>query len=135
VVNTLPVGRDVLLGSTFEAVVGALYLDAGIEAVNGFVHPLLEDAKGFILEEIHDPKSRLQEWAQAEKMGTPQYVTVGSSGPDHAKTFEVEVRLQGLTYGRGHGSSQNIAAHCRPTVGRWVSLSNRLPTKSYMPPV
>lgn len=102
--------RDVLLASTFEALIGALYLDAGIEAVDAFVRPLLEDAKGFILDEIHDPKSRLQEWAQAEKMGTPQYVTVGSSGPDHAKMFEVEVRIQGLTYGRGHGSSKNIAA-------------------------
>ena len=102
--------RDVLLASTFEALIGALYLDAGIEAVDAFVHPMLEDAKGFILDEIHDPKSRLQEWAQAEKMGTPQYVTVGSSGPDHAKMFEVEVRIQGLTYGRGHGSSKNIAA-------------------------
>jgi len=102
--------RDVLLGSTFEALIGALYLDAGIEAVDAFVRPMLEDAKGFILDEIHDPKSRLQEWAQAEKMGTPQYTTVGSSGPDHAKMFEVEVRIQGLTYGRGHGSSKNIAA-------------------------
>jgi ribonuclease-3 len=43
-------------------------------------------------------------------MGTPQYVTVGSSGPDHAKVFEVEVRIQGLTYGRGHGSSKQVAA-------------------------
>ena len=102
--------RDVLLASTFEALIGALYLDAGIEAVDAFVRPLLEDAKGFILDEIHDPKSRLQEWAQAEKMGTPQYVTVGASGPDHAKMFEVEVRIQGLTYGRGQGSSKNIAA-------------------------
>lgn len=102
--------RDGLLGSAFEALIGALYLDSGLDAVNAFVRPLLEDAKGFILDEIHDPKSRLQEWAQAEKMGTPQYVTVASSGPDHAKTFEVEVRIQGLVYGRGHGSSKQIAA-------------------------
>ena len=102
--------RDVLLASTFEALIGALYLDAGLKAVDAFVRPLLEDAEGFILDEIHDPKSRLQEWAQAEKMGTPQYVTVGSSGPDHARMFEVEVRIRGLTYGRGYGSSKNIAA-------------------------
>lgn len=102
--------RDGLLGSAFEALIGALYLDKGIEAVAAFVHPLLEEAKGFILAEIHDPKSRLQEWAQAEKLGTPQYVTIGSSGPDHAKTFEVEVRIQGKTYGKAHGSSKQIAA-------------------------
>ncbi len=102
--------RDGLLGSLFEALIGALYLDAGLSAVEAFVDPLLEESQEFVLYEIHDPKSRLQEWAQSEKLGTPQYVTVGSSGPDHAKVFEVEVRIQGLTYGRGHGSSKQVAA-------------------------
>ena len=102
--------RDGLLGSLFEALIGALYLDAGLAAVEAFVHPLLDASQEFVLDEIHDPKSQLQEWAQAEKMGTPQYVTIGSHGPDHAKVFEVEVRIQGLTYGRGHGSSKQIAA-------------------------
>lgn len=102
--------RDGLLGSLFEALIGALYLDAGLPAVEAFVYPLLNEAQEFVLDEIHDPKSRLQEWAQAEKLGTPQYVTVSSSGPDHAKVFEVEVRIQSLTYGRGHGSSKQVAA-------------------------
>jgi ribonuclease III len=102
--------RDGLLGSLFEAVVGALFLDAGLGAVETFVAPLLEEAYEFILDEIHDPKSQLQEWAQSEKLGTPQYVTVSSSGPDHAKVFEVEVRIQGMAYGRGHGSSKHVAA-------------------------
>lgn len=102
--------RDGLLGSLFEAVIGALYLDGGLEAVQRFVSPLLEEAQEFILEEIHDPKSHLQEWAQAQKMGTPQYVTIGSSGPDHAKVFEVEVRIQGVVYGLGQGSSKQVAA-------------------------
>jgi ribonuclease-3 len=102
--------RDVLLGSAFEALIGALYLDSDLEAVEAFVHPLLDESQEFILNELHDPKSRLQEWAQAEKLGTPQYVTVGSSGPDHAKVFEVEVRIQGATYGRGQGSSKQVAA-------------------------
>lgn len=102
--------RDGLLGSLFEALVGALYLDAGLAAVEAFVHPLLDESQEFILDEIQDPKSRLQEWAQSEKLGTPQYVTLGSTGPDHAKVFEVEVRIQGLTYGRGHGSSKQVAA-------------------------
>lgn len=102
--------RDGLLGSLFEALIGALYLDAGLAAVEAFVSPLLEDAQEFILDEIQDPKSHLQEWAQSEKLGTPQYVTLSSTGPDHAKVFEVEVRIQGLTYGRGHGSSKHVAA-------------------------
>jgi ribonuclease-3 len=77
--------RDGLLGSLFEALIGALYLDGGLRAVEIFVHPLLEEAHEFILDEIHDPKSRLQEWAQSEKMGTPQYVS-GATGR-YAKVF------------------------------------------------
>ncbi|NWG05519.1 MAG: ribonuclease III [Chloroflexi bacterium] len=102
--------RDGLLGSAFEALIGALYLDSGLGAVEAFVHPMLDQAQEYILEEIQDPKSRLQEWAQSEKLGTPQYVTVSSKGPDHAKEFEVEVRIQGVMYGRGHGSSKQVAA-------------------------
>lgn len=102
--------RDGLLGSAFEALIGALYLDSGLEAVEAFVHPMFEESQDYILEEIHDPKSVLQEWAQAEKLGAPQYVTISSVGPDHAKLFEVEVRIQGLAYGRGRGSSKHVAA-------------------------
>jgi ribonuclease III len=102
--------RDMLLGSAFEALVGALFLDAGLGAVEAFVNPMLNDVQDYILDEIQDPKSRLQEWAQAEKMGTPQYVTISAKGPDHAKEFEVEVRIQGTTYGRGYGTSKGVAA-------------------------
>lgn len=102
--------RDGLLGSAFEALIGAVYLEAGLGAVEAFVNPILDDVQGYILDEIQDPKSRLQEWAQAEKLGTPQYVTVSAKGPDHAKEFEVEVRIQGTTYGRGHGTSKGVAA-------------------------
>ncbi len=103
--------RDNLLGSTFEAVVGALYLDQGVTAVEQFMEPLLDSAKERIIQrsEIYDPKSRLQEWAQAEKLGTPQYMTVSSSGPDHAKIFEIEVRVKGTAYGRGKGPSKQVA--------------------------
>jgi len=102
--------RDLLLGSAFEALIGALFLDAGLGEVEAFVNPMLNDVQDYILDEIQDPKSRLQEWAQAEKMGTPQYVTISSKGPDHAKEFEVEVRIQGTTYGRGYGTSKGVAA-------------------------
>jgi len=102
--------RDTLLGSAFEALIGALYLDAGLGAVEAFVNPILDDVQAYILDEIQDPKSRLQEWAQAEKLGTPQYVTISAKGPDHAKEFEVEVRIKGTTYGRGHGTSKGVAA-------------------------
>jgi ribonuclease-3 len=104
--------RDGVLGSAFEAIVGALFLDAGLAAVEEFMEPLLDSVRERVImrAEIYDPKSRFQEWAQSEKLGTPNYVTVSSSGPDHAKMFEVEVRIHDTTYGRGHGPSKQVAA-------------------------
>jgi ribonuclease-3 len=104
--------RDGLLGSLCEAVIGALYLDKGLPAVQDFMEPLLESVRDRVLlrAEIYDPKSRFQEWAQFEKLGTPKYVTVSSSGPDQAKIFEVEVRIKDKFYGRGTGPSKHVAA-------------------------
>ncbi len=104
--------RDGLLGSTFEALIGALYLDGGLPKVEAFMEPLLGSVRDRVImrAEIYDPKSRFQEWAQSAKLGTPKYVTVGASGPDHAKMFEVEVRIREQTYGRGTGPSKQIAA-------------------------
>ncbi len=101
--------RDGLLGSTFEALVGALYLEAGLEAVQAFIHPLLVEVRDPILSSLQDPKSEFQEWTQAEKIGTPRYKVVSSSGPDHAKTFDVEVVIGEKTFGLGRGSSKQSA--------------------------
>lgn len=108
--------RPALLCAAFEALVGAMYLKAGISAVEAFVHPFLERSREKISdilagEKIDDPKSRLQEWTQSQeqKLGLPQYAIVNESGPDHAKTFEVEVTIQGKVYGRGRGSSKSLA--------------------------
>lgn len=103
--------RDSLLGSAFEALIGALYLDSGLGAVEVFVHPMLEDVRESILTKIHDPKSELQEWAQAQKKSTPRYRTVSMIGPDHAKEFEVVVEIDGQTVGRGRGTSKHAAEH------------------------
>ncbi len=104
--------RPILLCSTFEALVGALYLQGGIQAVQDFVHPLLESATASLLlhTTLQDPKSRLQEWSQQQKLGLPRYVTVQVDGPDHARWFEVEVHINGHCYGRGRGHSKQEAA-------------------------
>lgn len=107
--------RDALLGSLFEAVIGALYLDVGLGAVEAFVHPLLEEVRESILTRIHDPKSQLQEWVQAQKLNAPKYRTVSTTGPDHAKEFEVEVEIGGQVAGRGRGTSKHIAEHAAAT--------------------
>jgi ribonuclease-3 len=107
-------GRDrpALLCGTFEALVGALYLDAGIVAVQQVVEPMLSIAAHNILAENseRDSKSLLQEWIQARGYEHPIYRTVASYGPDHAKEFEVEVLVDGRIFGRGRGNSKQAAA-------------------------
>lgn len=104
--------RQVLLGSTFEALIGAIYLDEGMEKVQEFVEPLLEEAVRRIVagRTDQDPKSLLQEWAQSRGFGTPFYQTISASGPDHSKVFDVEVMIHGKVYGKGSGHSKQAAA-------------------------
>lgn len=103
--------RDNLLGSAFEALIGAMYLDAGLGMVDTFVNPILEEARESVLDEIHDPKSQLQEWTQSQKQGAPRYRVVGTSGPDHAVVFEMVVEVAGIVKGRGTGTSKSYAEH------------------------
>jgi ribonuclease-3 len=104
--------RDNLLCATFEAVIGAIYLDAGIQVVEAFVEPMLTEASEKVVSQVerYDPKSTLQEWAQFNKLGTPKYTTVDTSGPDHARVFTVEVHVNGKVFGRGEGTSKQTAA-------------------------
>jgi len=98
--------RESVLGSAFEALLGAIYLDSNFEKVKNFVLPFIDPSLETILEEISDPKSQLQEKVQAFKMGPIVYRVVNTSGPDHAKIYEVEVLINGVIKGRGVGSSK-----------------------------
>ena len=104
--------REVLLCAGFEALVGALYLDSGLQAVQVFLEPFLEPSADQIYSSRsdQDPKSLLQEKAQSLRLGTPTYATVGSRGPEHNKVFEVEVAVGGTIFGRGVGMSKQAAA-------------------------
>lgn len=104
--------RDALLCDTFEAIVGALYLHGDISAVRAFVVPLLEDAADDLIlqPDVYDAKSRLQEWTQAHKLGIPRYETRSADGPDHAKTFTVDVYINGKVLGTGAGPNKQAAA-------------------------
>ena len=104
--------RDSTLSSTFEAVVGALYLDQGQEAAEAFLIPFFQPELALLQTDqlTKDAKSRLQEWSQAELKETPTYATVNVSGPDHDREFTVEVRIGGTTYGVGAGKSKQQAA-------------------------
>ena len=104
--------RPALLGCTFEALIGALFIDQSLEAVQGFVEPFLEEETQNILNGNgdQDVKSLLQEWSQSQGLGAPTYRTVGAFGPDHDKIFEVEVIIGGEVAGRGEGHSKQAAA-------------------------
>lgn len=103
--------RSSVLGSTFEALIGAMYIDGEIEAVRCFLEPVLESAVKQILEENRDrdAKSHLQEYTQAKGLGTPVYRTVGMTGPDHARSYKVDVFVGELLYGHGQGPSKQAA--------------------------
>ena len=103
--------RNTLLCDVFEAFIGALFLDQGIEAVRSFINPMLEVAITEVIEQHknEDPKSQLQEWAQANSYATPKYVTKGVRGPDHAKIFEIEVKVNNKIMGNGIGKSKQSA--------------------------
>jgi ribonuclease-3 len=103
--------RDALLCATFEALIGAFYLQNDILAVQRFVHPMLENVgeNSLFQLDLQDPKSRLQEWSQGQKLGIPRYVVTQINGPDHARVFEVEVQINGQTYAAGSGHSKQLA--------------------------
>ncbi len=100
-----------LLCDTFEAVIGALYIDKGIEGVIKFISPILERTAEDVLanHKDEDPKSKLQEWAQGTGLQAPQYATRNSYGPDHSKLFEVDVYIDGKINGSGIGQSKHAA--------------------------
>ena len=104
--------RPALLCGAFEALVGALYIDSGITAVQDWVEPLLPGATDQIMaaDQGQDPKSVLQEWIQSRGFAHPIYQTIAEIGPDHAKLFEVEVLIDGKVYGQGTGGSKQSAA-------------------------
>ncbi|DAB34469.1 MAG TPA: ribonuclease III [Sulfurospirillum sp. UBA12182] len=111
-------GRDKpsLLSNAFEAVMGALYLEAGLQKVKPIVISLLEEAYPKIdLETIfQDYKTTLQEFTQANQGITPEYILENSSGPDHKKEFEVSVNIRGhriaIAKGRSKKQAQQNAA-------------------------
>jgi ribonuclease-3 len=104
--------RPALLCATFEALIGAIYLSEGYPTVEAFMQPRIQSAVEKILEDesLFDARSLLQIWAQSELGETPAYRTVGSSGPDHERTFEVIVEVGAEVQATGIGGSKQAAA-------------------------
>lgn len=104
--------RVPLLCATFEAVVGAIYLDKGLEPVRVLIEKLISAVIPDILASAahKDAKSEFQVWAQARHNVTPRYRVVGTTGPDHAKEFTVQVEVGEVVWGTGEGRSKQAAA-------------------------
>lgn len=100
-----------LLADTFEAVVGALYLDQGFEQVQKFLDLHLFPKFAQIKQQklYKDPKSELQELAQARGFEAPSYKVIQEIGPDHDKEFTVEVKINHQAMGAGVGKSKQQA--------------------------
>jgi ribonuclease-3 len=103
--------RPSLLASSFEALTGALYLDLGFEAVRDWLIDLADPE--LTLEapigSLKSPKSRLQEYTQRKTGARPDYRIVDASGPDHEKSFRIEVWVDGEVLGIGEGPSRRVA--------------------------
>jgi ribonuclease-3 len=98
--------RDSIVGNAMEALLGAVYLEAGYEPTQKFIDKLLSKRKRMV---TADHKSKLQEWAQKKYKIPPSYIVSRSFGPDHAKTFEINVVVSNEVLGSGSGKSKKEA--------------------------
>lgn len=120
-------GRDKssILADTLEAIIGAVYLDRGLDTASEFVHrlfdPLIATASG--LGAGLDWKTSLQELTASEMLGVPEY-QVDESGPDHQKTFRATVRVAGESYGLGEGRSKKEAEQ-QAAESAWKAIRDR----------
>jgi ribonuclease-3 len=112
-------GRDLdsLLANSLEAVIGAIYLDLGLDATAG----VFERLGGTPEEGAINHKGRLQELTQADAEGVPVYQVAEATGPAHRRRYRVEVRIAGVRLGEGEGSTRRAAeqAAAKAAIGRF----------------
>ena len=103
-----------LLANALEALIGAIYLDSGLEAARSFINRVLATELTDLRDKPElavggDWKSRLQEWVHKCDGGSPQYRLVQESGPDHQKVFSIHVEIRGQVMGEGEGHTKKEA--------------------------
>jgi ribonuclease-3 len=100
---------DNVVGDVVEALIGALYIDAGADAAAEFIRRAWGDRVSTRDKAPKHPKSVLQEWAAAHEKKPPEYRLAGRSGPHHAPTFVVEVEIKGVGTAQAEGNSKQVA--------------------------
>lgn len=101
--------KDAILADICEAIIGAVFLDAGFAAASACVERAWRERMLKPHRPLRDAKTVLQEWAQARGLPTPIYREIGRSGPDHAPDFEIAAEVQGLEPASGSGRSKRLA--------------------------
>jgi ribonuclease-3 len=114
-----------ILADVCEAVIAAIYLDGGFDAAFAFVERHWEPLIARMEAPPRDPKTALQEWAQARGLGLPAYDLTATSGPDHARHFTVAVRVAGFEEANATASSKRAAE-----TGAAAALLERLMLKT-----
>ena len=103
-------GRDSILADLFESLLGAIYLDGGIDAARRHLFKNFSPEIDRILKQpVRNWKAQLQDFAQKTHQQTPRYRVINEEGPDHAKMFWVAVLIDGSEVGRGKGGSKKEA--------------------------
>ena len=104
-------GRDKpsILSDALEAVIGAIYLDGGLEEARRFILSFTDVKSSFAISHNKDEKTHLQELVQEKHMGAIAYEVVSTSGPDHMRIFTIAVTINGEVFGTGKGKSKHEA--------------------------
>ena len=101
--------RDSVIADMFEAMIGAIYLDTGIKNASKLLNQIITPHIDDVFDEQIDYKTKLQEYVQADSRKAIVYETISMEGPSNDPVFEVEVKIDGLIYGKGQGPSKKLA--------------------------
>jgi ribonuclease-3 len=103
-------GRESILADLFEAIIGAIFLDGGLESARQFLfNKFTEQIEAILKTPLRNWKALLQDYCQKKFQQTPVYQVLQASGPDHSKTFDISVHINQQELGRGKGASKKEA--------------------------
>lgn len=109
--NTFMPGAKTILSDAFEALIGAIYLDNGLESARNFIIRILIEPNSkaglYLIDENF--KSQLLEYAQANRLENPSYIVISEEGPQHNRTFTIKVMIGDIEYGTGRGKNKKTA--------------------------
>lgn len=103
-------GRESILADLFEAIIGAIYIDGGLEAVKVFLfHNFSAEIEAILKTPLRNWKAILQDYCQKKFQRPPVYIVLNESGPEHSKTFQIMVKINSQELGHGQGPSKKEA--------------------------